>query len=78
MNPGLSDYNAHYNASVGSTTLRKERGFYFTFLSLNMIFLSTSLLDKKAGNVQYPLLDNFIYLFMAVWVSVTSQAFAWL
>ena len=43
-----------------------------------MIFLSTSLLDKKAGNIQYPLLDNFIYLFMAVWVSITSQAFAWL
>lgn len=68
MNPGLSDYKAHYNASVGSTTLRKERGFYFTFLSLNMLFLSTSLLDKKAGNIQFPLFDNFMYLFMAVLV----------
>ena len=31
-----------------------------------MLFLSMSLLDKKAGNIQYPLFDNFVYLFMAV------------
>ena len=62
---GYRSYRRHYNAFL-ALQLWEERGFYFTFLSLNMLFLSMSLLDKKAGNIQYPVFDNFIYLFMAV------------
>lgn len=46
------------NASVGSKArAREEQGFYFTFPSLCVVFLSTSLPEKKARNVQSPLFN---------------------